>query len=113
MTHPRRPLLTIAVALSALVLTAASAGRAGAAESGKRKLVLIAGKPSHPPRMHEFRAGSLLLKQCLANVPGLAVEVHEMGWVSDEKVLDDAHAIVIYSDGGKKHPALEGDRLAR
>ncbi|CAN5475231.1 hypothetical protein BH23VER1_BH23VER1_21530 [soil metagenome] len=32
-----------------------------AAEESK-KLVLIAGKPSHPPLMHEFRAGCLLLQ---------------------------------------------------
>src|SRR5262249_2196706 len=28
----------------------------------KKKIVLIAGKPSHPPGMHEFRAGMLLLQ---------------------------------------------------
>ena len=37
----------------------------GATADGKKKLVLIAGKPSHPPLMHEFRAGSILLEQCL------------------------------------------------
>jgi hypothetical protein len=84
-----------------------------ATPDGKRKLVIIAGKPSHPPRMHEFRAGSLLLQKCLAAVPGLAVEVHEMGWVKDDKTLDDADAVVIYADGGEKHPALQGDHLAR
>jgi type 1 glutamine amidotransferase len=88
--------------------------RADAATAdGKRKLVLIAGKPSHPPRMHEFRAGSLLLQKCLADVPGLVVEVHEMGWVKDEKTFDDADAVVIYADGGGGHPALQGDHLAK
>jgi hypothetical protein len=88
--------------------------RADAATAdGKRKLVLIAGKPSHPPRMHEFRAGSLLLQKCLADVPGLVVEVHDMGWVKDEKTFDDADAVVIYADGGAGHPALQGDHLAK
>src|SRR4051794_19682227 len=80
---------------------------------GKKKLVLIAGKPSHPPRMHEFRAGSLLLQKCLADVPGLSVEVHDMGWVKDETTFDDADAVVIYADGGAGHPALQGDHLAK
>jgi type 1 glutamine amidotransferase len=108
MRHLTRVLLL--TALTGLVL--AFPARA-ATPDGKKKLVLIAGKPSHPPRMHEFRAGALLLQKCLADVPGLAVEVHEMGWVKDEKTLDAADAIVIYADGGGGHPALQGDRLAR
>ena len=38
-----------------------------------KKIVLIAGKPSHPPGMHEFRAGCLLLQQSLAGVKGVRV----------------------------------------
>ncbi len=30
-----------------------------------KKVVLVAGKPSHPPRMHEFNAGVQLLQECL------------------------------------------------
>src|SRR5438270_10834300 len=78
-----------------------------ATADGKKKIVLIAGKPSHPPRMHEFRAGSLLLQKCLANVPDIVVEVHEMGWVKDEKTFDDADAVIIYADVGKGQPALQ------
>jgi hypothetical protein len=78
---------------------------------GKHKLVIIAGKPSHPPLQHEFRAGSLILEKCLAEVPGLKVDRHDQGWVSDESTFADADAVVIYSDGGAKHPAVEGDHL--
>src|SRR3954467_4720051 len=102
-------LLLVALVTGFLIVLPARAATA----DGKRKLVLIAGKPSHPPRMHEFRAGSLLLQKCLADVPGLAVEVHEMGWVKDEGTLDDADAVVIYADGGGGHPALQGDHLAK
>jgi hypothetical protein len=77
-----------------------------------KKLILIAGKPSHPPMMHEFRAGSLLLEKCLQDVKGLKVEVHDNGWVKDESTFSDADAIVIYADGSGKHPALQGDHLA-
>ncbi len=78
---------------------------------GKKKLVLIAGKPSHPPLMHEFRAGTTVLEQCLQGVPGLVVERHEMGWVKDESTFSDADAVVIYADGGAGHPAVQGDHL--
>ena len=59
----------------------------GVTPDGRRKLVLIAGKPSHPSGMHEFRAGTMLLEKCLAGVQGLVVERHEMGWVKDEATL--------------------------
>ena len=78
---------------------------------GKQKLVLIAGKPSHPPGMHEFRAGTMLLEKCLKSVPNLVVDRHEMGWVSDEKTFADADAVVIYADGGGKHPAVVDGHL--
>ncbi|MBN8422185.1 MAG: ThuA domain-containing protein [Verrucomicrobia bacterium] len=78
---------------------------------GKQKLVFIAGKPSHPPGMHEFRAGTMLLEQCLKGVPNLVVDRHEMGWVSDEKTFEDADAVVIYADGGGRHPAVVDGHL--
>ncbi|MEM9400093.1 MAG: ThuA domain-containing protein [Verrucomicrobiota bacterium] len=71
-----------------------------------RKLVLIAGPPSHPPMMHEFRAGTILLEKRLQAVPGLIVDRHEMGWVKDEATFADADAIVCFSDGNKRHPVL-------
>ena len=75
----------------------------------KRKIVLIAGKPSHPPGMHEFRAGSLLLQSCLAKLPNVTVSVYSNGWPEDPKAFDGANAVVIYADGGAGHPAIKGD----
>ena len=94
-------LLTLTALLTGLVATPAA--------DSPRKLILIAGKPSHPPLMHEFRAGSLLLEKCLQGVPGLTVEVHTNGWVSDEKSFTGADAVVIYADGGGGHPAVQGN----
>lgn len=84
---------------------------AAAPKVEKKKLVLIAGKPSHPPLMHEFRAGSILLEKRLQSIPDLTVERHEMGWVKDEATFDDATAVVIFSDGGGGHPVLQEQRL--
>jgi type 1 glutamine amidotransferase len=97
-------LLLLALALPAFAKT----------PDGKQKLILIAGKPSHPPRMHEFNAGVQLLTKCLASVQGLKVEYVLNGWPKDESVLAGADAIVFYMDGGKKHEAVQGDgsRLA-
>ena len=76
-----------------------------------KKLVIIAGKQSHPPLMHEFRAGCLILQKSLASVKGLRVELHTNHWVSNEATLEDADAIFIYSDGKVRHPAVQDDHL--
>jgi len=103
-----------------LTLIAACLWPLGALAADK-KIVLIAGKPSHGPGAHEHRAGCLLLQKCLAGFPGVNVFVYDGGWptkqvdgqtVDNDAVLEDADAIVIYSDGGAKHPALGGEHLA-
>ncbi len=91
----------------AVLLAAAALPVTGA----EKKLVLIAGKPSHPPGMHEFRAGCLLLQKSLAAVQGFEVAVHTDGWPASDAAFDGADAVVIYSDGGGGHPAIQGERL--
>ena len=76
-----------------------------------KKIVLIAGKPSHGPGEHEHNAGLLLFQKCLATVPGINVVEVSGGWPTNEAVFDQAAAVVIYSDGGGGHPALQGDHL--
>ncbi|MEM7313301.1 MAG: ThuA domain-containing protein, partial [Planctomycetota bacterium] len=83
-------------------------GAATKDDDSPRKLVLIAGPPSHPPRIHEFRAGTILLEKRLQKVPGLVVDRHEMGWVKKEDTFDDADAVVCFSDGNGRHPVLAG-----
>ena len=35
-----------------------------------------------------------------------------MGWPKDESVFDKADAVLIYADGGSRHPAIQAERLA-
>lgn len=81
------------------------------AEAADKKILLIAGRPSHGPGDHEFRAGNLLLKKCLDQVPGIKAEVHEMGWPKDDTAFEGADAILIYADGGGGHPAIKPERM--
>ncbi|MEY4918189.1 MAG: hypothetical protein RL616_2102, partial [Verrucomicrobiota bacterium] len=76
-----------------------------------KKIILIAGKPSHGPGEHEHRAGALLFQKCLADFPGIKVEVYTNGWPTDSAALNGAAAVVIYSDGGGAHPALQENHL--
>src|ERR1044071_7966357 len=55
--------------------------------SQPKKLVLMAGKPSHPPRMHEFNAGVQLLAKCLQGTPQVRVDVVLNGWPQDEALF--------------------------
>jgi hypothetical protein len=96
-------------ALVAATLLAASTAL-GQGAGAPKKLVVIAGKPSHPPRMHEFNAGVQLLAKCLADVPGLKTEIALNGWPKDEKVFEGADAVVFYMDGGAKHEAVQEGR---
>lgn len=94
------------VLLLALVTFVPATGRAE-----DKRIVMIAGKPSHGHGEHEFRAGLLLFQKCLAGFPGIQVEVYSNGWPASSEVLKGAAAIVIYSDGGAGHPALQDDHL--
>jgi type 1 glutamine amidotransferase len=81
------------------------------ASAADKKVVLIAGTPSHGPGEHEHRAGCLLLKSGLDQVPGVTSVVYSNGWPDSTEAFAGAAAIVVYSDGGGGHPLLQGDRL--
>ncbi len=103
-----------------LLLATALALGVAAVHAAERKLVMIAGPVSHPPLMHEFRAGSILLQKRLDVVPGLKTVLITNGWpvkmvdgkkVDDNSVFEGADAVFIYSDGGGGHPGVQGNRL--
>src|SRR6266480_2549649 len=67
-----------------------------------KKIVLIAGKKSHPPATHEYIKSVRLLKVMLdtaTNLKGVKTEVHYNGWPEDPSTLDDADVIMTISDG--------------
>src|SRR5260221_6438111 len=72
-----------------------------------KKIVLVAGQPSHGPGAHEFRAGCLLLKKCLDGVPGISSVVYSNGWPGSVNAFDGADAVLIYPDGGSGHPIIQ------
>ncbi|MCO6457307.1 MAG: DUF1080 domain-containing protein [Pirellulaceae bacterium] len=90
---------------------------ASAESAGRKKVIFLAGRPSHGYGAHEHYAGCVLLAKALQQgMPNIDVEVHRNGWPADAKVLDGADAIVMYADGGGGHPVMphlaEMDRLA-
>lgn len=78
---------------------------------GKR-ILLIAGRPSHGPGDHEFFAGTAILMNLLKQTPGVWPIMARDGWPKNEKLFDTADCIVMYMDGGGGHPAIKPERMA-
>jgi type 1 glutamine amidotransferase len=93
--------------ICALIVVAAATALA----AWPAKIVLIAGKPSHGLGQHEFNAGTLLLEKCLRQNKGVETVVVKGGWPEDDNVFEGARAIVLYMDGGDRHPLIQGNRL--
>jgi type 1 glutamine amidotransferase len=78
---------------------------------GRKKIVLVAGTPSHGPGAHEFNAGTMILKRCLDGVPGVLATAYYNGWPADPTAFDNADSILLYMDGGGGHPVIQRNRL--
>lgn len=71
----------------------------------QKKIVLVAGTRSHGYGSHEFNAGCRLLQHCLdQNIPSVHTALYLNGWPQDPTAFDNANAIVLYMNGGEKHP---------
>ncbi len=84
-----------------------------ATADGKKSILMIAGRPSHGPGEHEHNAGIQLLAKCLKQGVGESVDLKiklNAEWPSPEE-FTTADTVVIYSDGGGGHPALQGEHL--
>jgi hypothetical protein len=73
-----------------------------------KKVVYVAGAPSHPARQHEHNAGALLAKKLLNghHADKVLVATYLNGWPNDPSAFQNADALVIQSDGGPRHPAF-------
>ncbi len=98
-----------------LLLALALAFLSTLSAADKKLIVMIAGKPSHGPAQHEHNAGVQLLKKCLEqnSAEKLEIKFHLNGEWPTQEELSKADSVVIYSDGGGGHPALQEDRLAQ
>lgn len=73
-----------------------------------KKIVLIAGRPSHGYGSHEHNAGCLLLAKLInENVPGAYATVYQNGWPTDPTALDNADSVVMFCDGGGGHVVMQ------
>jgi len=80
-----------------------------AAEGDKKKVVFVAGAPSHGYGQHEHKAGCNLLAKGLKEAMPTweTVVVLDNGYPKDPKVFEGANAVIVYSDGGGGHPMMK------
>ena len=77
------------------------------------KIVLVAGTASHGPGEHEFNAGVDIIADCLKKVPGVEPVIARGNWPADDSVFDGAAAVVLYLNGGDRHPMTRENRMER
>src|SRR6266581_9576662 len=82
-----RDAATVSLVFSVLVFASTS-------WAGDKKIVFIAGTPSHEAGGHEHRAGCMLLKSCLDKVPGITSVVYSNGWPHEANAFEGADAVV-------------------
>jgi hypothetical protein len=93
--------------LVCVAMAAAATLAVRAEENGKKKVVFVAGRPSHGYASHEHFAGCMLLAQSLeANVPNFQCVVVRDGYPKDPSAFSNCDAVVVFSDGGGGHPFI-------
>jgi type 1 glutamine amidotransferase len=80
---------------------------------GAKRLVLVAGHPSHAKGDHEFNAGVKILRRCLNETSGVIAASYHNGWPQDPTAFDGADAVLLYMDGGSGHPLIEPSHIAQ
>ena len=90
-------------------ITAILAGSSGsslpAEQVGKKTILFVAGRDSHGFGSHEHSGGCRVLAKSLEqSVPGVTTVLASGGWPKDERLFEQADAIVLYMDGGGGHP---------
>jgi len=105
-------LLCAAIGITACVILCLFALR-GNAKHTPKTIAFIAGTPSHGEGDHEWDQDAQFLKQCLdgaANVESLNIDIYYDGWPQNPRDLDNADAIVFFSDGVERHPLKSPER---
>ena len=83
----------------------AESNREAVSKTEKKKIIFLAGRPSHGYMSHEHYAGCMLLARSIEQATdNVEVTVFKHAWPKDESVFEGASAIVMYCDGGGGHP---------
>ncbi len=97
--------LLLVASIAVLPVVAVRAQESGTAV---HKVLFISGPPSHDYGAHEHYAGCVLLAKALeAGMGNFETDVTRHEWPTEKDAFENVDAVVIYSDGGPGHPAIE------
>lgn len=101
--------LLASVVLAFIGCSSTALAQKDAQRSGTDRIVFLAGRPSHDYGSHEHLAGCRILAETVerGTQGKVKCDVYSGGWPDNDQVLDGAKTIVMYSDGGGGHPALQ------
>ena len=105
------PALSRCTLITLLAIAAFSGVSCAQQTRESKKVLFLAGKPSHAPGQHEHRADCLLLAQSLVD-SDLAIETEVVNvWPESNDAFDGVDAIVIYADAAGKYSKEQYDFL--
>jgi type 1 glutamine amidotransferase len=93
-----------------------AAGLSAVPATKPKRVVFLAGKPSHGEGAHAWDRNARFVKECLqeaTNIDPPQIDIYDNGWPQDPRVLDGADAIVFFADGRESHPLAVPGRLAK
>ena len=102
--------LALALALLAAPLAAAPPVEEAPKDAKAAKVVLIAGSNYYKPGEHDYPAACHVLFDLLKQTDGVA-PVYAEDWPKKPDTLTGAKAVVLFLDGGDKHPLIKGERF--
>jgi putative membrane-bound dehydrogenase-like protein len=96
--------MSLVARLFSVLLLALLVPQLTAQESKPKKIIFLAGGPSHGYGAHDHLAGCKLLAAQLEKSLGYKTDVHYKNWPGELSAYDGADCVVMYSDGGGGHP---------
>lgn len=100
----KTPFGCVATILAGIVFVWGTSACLGETSAVGKRVVFIAGRPSHGFGSHEHNAGCLLLAKKLKEaLPAIETVVYTNGWPEKKDALSGASTIVIFADGGGRN----------
>ncbi len=98
-------LLFLIIGMASLSADEPNATAAGQRNAESKRVVFLAGRPSHGYGAHEHYAGCMILARRLEEAkPDYKIEVFQHEWPQETEALAQADVIIMYCDGGQGHP---------
>ncbi len=109
------PTLALIFALACVLLC--HCGEPKAEDDGVTRIAFIAAAPSHGEGEHEWDQDAQYVRDCILQADNInqmvKIDIYDNGWPKNSSDLDNADAIVFFTDGRKMHTLTDKKRLEK